>query len=160
MIVELSGYSVIIDDEDYHYIKDYKYTVNESILKLRGLYYFSRSLYCSGKRVTTSLHRDIMGCVNGDTIIVDHINGNTLDCRKQNLRLCNRTENNRNAKIRKDNTSGYKGVCFDKRTSSWRVRISVDRKYIHIGRYKNIEDAYIAYCEASNKYHKEFGRIS
>jgi hypothetical protein len=91
---------------------------------------------------------------------IDHINGNTLDNRKANLRICTRAENNCNIKRRKNNTSGYKGVSFDKRKKKWSAYISKNYKHYFLGYFVTPEEAYIAYCKASKKYHGEYGRIA
>jgi len=155
MKINISGYCVIIDNEDYSRIKELKYFVNKAQIKNSGLYYFSRNIYIDEKRTGTTLHRDIMGCIKGDGKIVDHINGNTLDCRKENLRLCTSVENSRNCKTYK----GVKGVNWRKDTGKWRAMISVNGKEKSLGNYNYIEEAKEAYCEASKKYHGEYGRV-
>jgi len=157
MIWNISGYDVLIDDEDYERLKGFKYNVYRGDEE-RGLYYFSRNLYVDGKRTMTRLHRDVMGCIKGDRKTVDHINGNTLDCRKVNLRICTNTENCRNAKTHKNNTSGVKGVCWSKSSKKWQAHIRVDYIRIHLGLFTNIKDAEKAYADASAKYHGVFGR--
>ena len=72
---------------------------------------------------------------------IDHINGNTLDNRIENLRKVTVTENQYNSKKRKDNTSGIKGVSWYKRDSKWRAQIKVNGKNIHLGTYTDIVEA-------------------
>lgn len=91
---------------------------------------------------------------------VDHISRNTLDNRKSNLRVCLHVDNMKNTIIRKNNKSGFKGVCFDKDRNLWAAEIRYDNKRVHLGRFKRINDAVDAYNEASKKYHGEFGRIN
>lgn len=74
-------------------------------------------------------------------LVVDHINRNKLDNRECNLRLTTQTVNMRNTGMFKTNTSGYKGVFWDKETKSWAVKFVIDRKERRFGRYKNIQDA-------------------
>lgn len=90
--------------------------------------------------------------------IVDHKNGNTLDNKKCNLRICTNKENVRNQKINKRNTTGYKGVSYNKRDKKYAAYIKVDGKKISLGYYLSLEVAHEAYCNASKKYHVEFGR--
>ena len=111
------------------------------------------------KYISLLLHIEIMNPEHIKNIRIDHISGNTLDNRKSNLRRCNRTENNRNRKISKVNTSGYKGVDFCKSNKKYQARIAVDNVRIHLGYFKTPEEAYAAYCEASNKHHGDFGRV-
>jgi hypothetical protein len=92
--------------------------------------------------------------------VVDHINCNTLDNRRENLRLCNQSENIRNARKNFQGKNPYKGVSLYKPTNRWRARIQVNDKTIYLGYYDTPEKAYEAYVAASKKYHGEFGRIS
>jgi hypothetical protein len=100
-----------------------------------------------------------MNCIYGDGIEVDHINGNTLDNRKSNLRLCSHKENGRNRKLNKNNTSGAKGVNWDKHALKWKCEIRINTKKLYLGLFAEIEQAKKAYAEASKKYHGEYGRI-
>ena len=77
------------------------------------------------------MHRVITKCPKGKQ--VDHINGDGLDNRKANLRICTVNENNKNAKMRKDNKSGYKGVSWYPNRHKWRCVIFVNKKQIYLG---------------------------
>lgn len=103
-----------------------------------------------------------MGCISFDGKIVDHIDGNTLNCKKNNLRIVTRYENMMNRKKHKSNKSGYKGVYLDKSCSSkrYRARIQVKNRLIRLGSFDTPEKAYKAYCDASKKYHGEYGRTA
>jgi hypothetical protein len=155
----ISGVEVLLDYEDEKRLSKYNYHRSKSILNQTGRSYFVRFIRINGKEKSTLLHRDVMYCVPGDKKVVDHKNGNTLDCRKENLRICTNQENIRNQKLSRNNTSGYKGVGWDKTNRKWVARIKVNMKLISLGTYKRIEDAANAYAEASKKYHGEFGRI-
>lgn len=87
---------------------------------------------------------------------VDHINGNKLDNRPENLREASVTENNRNVGLRKDNSSGVKGVYWKKENKKWRAQIRVDGKRKHLGYFDDLELAELVAEEARNKYHGEF----
>lgn len=100
------------------------------------------------------MHRIIMDCP--DNYEVDHINHNKMDNRKSNLRVCSHQQNNYNKVISKYNTSGHTGVQWEKRFNRWRSRISVNGKDIHLGLFKEYEDAVKAREEAEIKYYKEF----
>ncbi len=86
-------------------------------------------------------------------LFVDHINRNTLDNRRSNLRLVSRFQNGWNMKLRSDNRSGYKGVHWFKKTKKWCARISVMGKRISLGHYCNLKDAIRVRKCAENKYH-------
>lgn len=158
MILSISGLDVIIDDESLHLLELHSYTLQTREKGSKPRSYFIRSLIHNGRKTTTSLHRDIMKCVNGDGKLVDHINGNTLDNRLENLRLCNINENARNREMNRNSTSGYKGVTFSKHVMKWHAQIRHDGKKLCLGYYDSKESAYEAYREASGKYHGKFGR--
>lgn len=110
---------------------------------------------------TISLHRFIMNPKKD--MEVDHINGNGLDNRRINLRICTRSQNGKNRQLSKSNTSGYHGVTFTrdcKRTKPWLVNIRANGKIKYIGRYKDKKEAAFAYNEAAKKYHGEFATLN
>lgn len=93
-------------------------------------------------------------------MVVDHINGNSLDNRKQNLRLCSRQENNRNSAPRKNSTSKYKGVSWSTCKSKWTVKIRVNGKSKHIGYFSDEKLAAEAYNKAAKQYYGDFAWIN
>lgn len=102
-------------------------------------------------------HRVVMGV--GDFEVnkqVDHINGNTLDNRKQNLRIVTSRQNGLNSSIRKDNTSGVTGVCWDKRKQKWLVRVHENGKDIYLGYFDKFDDAVVARKKGEEKYYGEY----
>jgi hypothetical protein len=149
-IIDIKGYEVLIDNDDLEYILSINWS-SENAAGSNGIYFVCHKL-------KIKLHRQILKAKKGDT--VDHINGNTLDNRKENLRICSTAENSRNSRRGKNNTSGYKGVCWDKENGKWYSSIMVDRKHINLGRYKTKREAYAAYCEAALKLHGEFARLA
>lgn len=138
----------LFDKEDYDLIKRYKWTQKKD-----GLYSYIVS-QDNGK--TIRLHRLIMNCLNDKNLDVDHINHNVLDNRKQNLRKCYHFENIIASKTYSNNTSGRKGVYWDKSRNKWMVMITVNKHTYHLGRYDNFEDAVRVREDAEKKYHKEF----
>ena len=121
-------------------------------------YYAARKGYTTdGKRCTIKMHRVILGLPYGDPRSGDHKNHDTLDNTDGNLRISpDDRGQNRNQRIRHDNTSGYKGVSFCKQTGSWKAAISVDGKRKTLGRYKTAYEAHLAYCYAAFHYYGEF----
>lgn len=91
--------------------------------------------------------------------IADHRNKISLDCRRSNLREADKSDNMHNSGIRRNNTSGYKGVCWNKRARKWKAQIMVNRIHIDLGFHATPEKAHIAYCKAAEKYHGEFARV-
>ena len=156
MEIVLAGLTVLIDEDDLERVSSIRWRVNHKGIEKHNLAYFQGNIHMNGKYTTIRLHRYIMGCATGDGKIVDHINGNTLDNRKQNLRICTVSENSMNKKVRCDSVSGIKGVAF--RHNKWLATIVAEGKPLHLGYFMTKEEAIEAYAEASKKYHKEFGR--
>jgi hypothetical protein len=112
--------------------------------------------YVSDSTNNVLLHRVLMNASKTD--IIDHINGNTLDCRDENLRICNKSQNAMNSKMFSTNTSGIKGVSFDKSKMKWVAYIRVNDRNIYLGGYDIKEDAAKARSEAEQKYFKGYVR--
>lgn len=154
------GLSAIISaiDIDLVYVK-YKWGVQwkKKFPKLRY------PVYVGAQNKSFYLHRLIAERIaerpltSKDT--VDHINGDTLDNRRENLRLVTPSQNTMNRGKPNTNTSGYKGVSKSA-PNTWRAYISFDKKRIHLGSFKTKEDAARAYNQAVPKYHGEFGRLN
>lgn len=119
------GKVALVDDEDYN-----KYSQFNWHLSSTG--YAVRRIRNNGKNKTVRLHRLITKCP--DKMVVDHLNGNKLDCRKNNLRICTQAENSKNRHY-------TKGYCYDKSKNKWMVRY----KNRFFGRYKTEEEARCAY---------------
>lgn len=137
------GEEFYFDLEDYELIKPY-------------CWYLSNRGYVTsgcGKNFKL-LHRLIMNCA--PDMVVDHINHNKLDNRKNNLRVCTQNKNLCNCVISKNNSSGATGVGFDKQRNKWTASITVNYKKIHLGRYDDIEDAIKVRKEAEEKYFGEY----
>jgi hypothetical protein len=92
--------------------------------------------------------------------MVDHINRNTLDNRKSNLRICSHSENRCNTGPNKTNQTGYKGVSYCKRDNKYFAMIKKDGKSFCVGEYKDPKDAAIAYNLAAKNLHGEFAYLN
>lgn len=126
-----------------------------------GYYYARRGLFENAKQTGSSyLHHEILERIIGRTLKgnerCDHIDRNTLNNRRNNLRLATVSQNRMNSKTSKHNTSGRKGVYWHKRISKWEVRINIDKKEKHLGFFNDYEDAVKCRVEAEQKYYGEF----
>lgn len=139
------------DKEDYIKIKDYNWFKND-----QG-YFLARICSKEGEWKTIRLHRVVMD-ENRKEIEVDHIHGkeSRFDNRKNNLRLATHSQNNINKGNQKNNTSGVRGVNFDKNTQKWRARITKNKINYELGYYNTLEDATKARKEAEEKYFGEW----
>ena len=110
-----------------------------------------------GNRLAWLLH---YGKDPSPNFVVDHINGNKLDNRIENLRLATEEENNKNRKKGINNKTGFKGV-YETRSESlpYCARINVNGIDRYLGGFKTKEEAALSYGEASKKYHGEFRRV-
>ena len=89
---------------------------------------------------------------------IDHIDGNRLNNRISNLRPCTMSQNIANSGKRKSNTSGYKGVHWDRQKNRWIAQITRDRRAFFIGYFCDPADAHVAYCAKANEFFGEFAR--
>jgi len=119
-----------------------------------------RSLFVDGK--LQFAHRVIWKMAHGKDPIgyLDHINGDILDNRPENLREASHSQNMFNRKRSLHNTSGVKGICFRKDTGVWRAYISHEGKRLNLGQFNKIEDAEVVLNKAREKLHGKFARVA
>lgn len=151
------GQFSIVDDEDFEELNKQKWHAHRG-RDGNGKFYAIRSYRENGKSKSIKMHRKLMNAPKESEI--DHINGNTLDNRKINLRLCSRNQNGYNKVYYKNNKTGAKGVKFTKDGKSFEVTITINGKNTYIGTYKNLNLAARAYDEAAKKYHGEFAKLN
>lgn len=122
--------------------------------------YVATDMVENGKRRRVLLHRFILNAP--ERKVVDHINGNRLDNRKSNLRLCTQQQNTFNARSTTGNKHGYKGIRFDKRQprKGWIAQITFNRKNIYLGSHYTKEEAALAYNEAARNYFGNFAKLN
>ena len=144
-----------IDGEDFIKVKKYTWWLNYS--KHTDSFYIDSEYKDNKKRVKIKLHRYLVNCPKG--MVVDHIDGNTLNNCRSNLRICKFSENARN---RRDTPSSsiYKGVFLIKRDNVYTAAIRYKNNLIYLGRFKNEINAAKAYNEAALKYFGEFARLN
>lgn len=152
MIALSKGKFAVVDGDDYERASQFKWTYTDP-----GYAY--RNDYSNGQRKRIYLHRFIL-CVKDKTQVVDHINGNKLDNTKSNLRVCSHQENIRNSRKQLNNTSGYKGVSWDKNRGKWISYFSPRKKFNHLGRFNCKHAAARAYNLATSTYYGEFANIN
>lgn len=140
----------LVDDEDYENLNQYKWTFHA-----QG-YAYNQSIL--GNKICVLMHRLITNAQKGQ--FVDHINHNKLDNRRENLRVCSQSQNGGNSIMSKNNTTGYKGVSFDKKSQNYHAYIMLNRKRINLGRFDNAKDAAIAYDIKAKEIWGEFALIN
>lgn len=150
--------TAIVDDDDYEWLMRYKWTANE---KSPGRYYairFGKASEGDLARRNLPMHRQILNAKSGQ--VVDHINGNTLDNRRNNLRLATTSQNNMNRGRQRNNTSGYMGVSWHAPSKKYQCYIKVNRKHIPLGYFHDARMAAITYDLAAKQYRGEFAKTN
>lgn len=145
-----NGLLALVDAGDYDLVKGYGWSAIRP--RKGGVWYATATIIENGKKRKLRLHRLIMNPGEGEQ--VDHINGDGLDNRRANLRLCTSSENNMN-RGKKD---GYKGVSYYKDRKKWRARIGINGEKRHLGWYATAEEAALAYNKAAGELFGEFAR--
>jgi hypothetical protein len=140
----------IVDDDDFEQINAFKWYFH------RGRAIRSPAKINGKRKGFIWMHREIMKATEGQ--IIDHINNDALDNRKENLRFCTRSENQWNQKLSKRNTSGYKNIYWYKAKKVWRLHFTKFGKLHCFGYFKNIEDAIVARDEYAIKFHNGFNK--
>lgn len=143
----------LVDNDDYEYLNQRKW----SITKLGYV-----QAWDNEKKRSVHMQRLLITPGTGEQ--VDHINGDKLDNRRCNLRIADRSQNKANSNAYKNNTSGYKGVFFEKdprvKTKKWRAALRINTKLVSLGRYLTKIEAAIAYNMAAKKYFGEFAKLN
>lgn len=143
------GLFAMIDEPDYEMVSQYKWRpcfTNGKFYARRG----GNGAY---------MHRLIAS--PGRSQVVDHINHNGLDNRRDNLRVCTGSENQRNrSQLQVNNKSGFIGVYFDQKAERWRAKISVHGDSVYLGTFDNPIDAAMARDEAAKMQYGEFATLN
>jgi hypothetical protein len=152
------GLVAFIDEEDVEAISKHIWHAEGKKGRVK-FYARSGSPRATGSRVGHVMHQFVLGGrrVGFD---IDHINGNGLDNRKQNLRFCASVDNMRNKWVSSRNTSGIPGVNWRARDCKWRAYITIDKRQVYLGQFANKHDAVIARSLAAAKYFGEFARVT
>jgi hypothetical protein len=146
------GYEAIIDAADVPLVEGHNWYAG---LRKTSIYAVANKKI-GIKFTVVYLHRILMFGLG--SFEVDHKDGDGLNNMRCNLREATKSQNMHNMRIKKTNTSGFKGVDFYRRNEKWRSRINFDGNRINLGYFASPEEAHAAYCVASRKLHGEFGR--
>jgi hypothetical protein len=139
-----TAHIVSVDDDDWEEVSKHTWCVRIHDGYLKGV---KTNVYRNGKWTSLLLHQLLMGPVPPEYDTIDHIDRNTLNNCRTNIRFATFREQTINQGMRRNNTSGVKGVCWDKTHNKWRAVI--DRK--HVGLYETFEEACEARAQAENE---------
>jgi hypothetical protein len=143
-------YFTLVDEADFNRLSKWKWCIDRC-----GQAIYAARRQSDGTKIR--MHREIIRPEPGS--LVDHINGNQLDNRRSNLRLCTHSENLRNTKAR-IGSSRFKGVSWYKQRKRWSARIVVDGQRVGLGYYADELAAAMAYDAAAVAYFGEFARLN
>jgi hypothetical protein len=148
------GKETCIDLADWPEVQKYRWHAHKQAGKF---YVWSDLPRVNGKKSVIRLHRII---TQSDKADIDHKDGDGLNNRRYNLRPGTHAQNMMNGGIRSNNTSGFKGVSWDRVRCKWGVRIKADGRYRNIGRFTSIIDAAKAYNAAAVAFFGEFANLN
>jgi hypothetical protein len=156
-IVLTKGLIALVDDHNFAWLNECKWYA----VKRSNIYYAERCEWDgkNQKKIHIKMHRIIMN-VSDENILVDHIDCDGLNNCESNLRICLKGDNQHNSRIRKHNTSGYKGVFWHKRAKKWMARIVYEWDSYYLGLFDSEIEAAIAYNEAAVIFHGEFANLN
>jgi hypothetical protein len=146
------GYVALVDEDDYEWLSQWCWYYS------RGYAVRSRYFPETQKCNTVRMHRLILSAPKG--VEVDHINTNTWDNRRANLRLVDRVKNVWNQSPTRGGTSKYKGVYWNKDRKKWHVQMVCLGERIHVGFFKDEIEAALAYDEKAVQYFGEFAWLN
>jgi hypothetical protein len=158
IILELTrGYRTTIDANMYNLIRPHRWHVMTSNNKQYAIHTKRINKDVNhGKNKCIMMHRLIMGVKEYNGTVIDHIDGDGLNNRKSNLRVCTHSENHMNQKVRINSFTGLKGVFYDKRRNYYYSSIIVNSKCIYLGSFESPDMAKKAYDNAAIKHFGEF----
>lgn len=151
------GMVALVDDEDYIFLAQWKWAYKDKGHRNTGYAVRGKSMP-NGRYKVFAMHRVIMDALI--THEIDHINGNGLDNRKENLRIATKAQNQMHKQLQRNNTSGYKGVYYSEKKGKWRSAIGYNNKGYKLGWYKTKEAAAEAYNRAAVKHHGAFAILN
>src|SRR5690606_24656343 len=134
-----------VDNEDFDRVKNINWSLSKG--------------YAYGAEKPRLMHRYILN--PPEDMEVDHVNGDTLDNRRNNIRVCTSNDNKRNRRTKANRKhSPYKGVYFRSGNNKWEAYIGVDKKKVYLGSFDSDTSAAMAYNRGAKKFHGDFAKLN
>jgi hypothetical protein len=150
------GKYTLVSTIDFEYLNQWKWYAR----KQRSTWYAVRDIWIPVHKILY-MHRLIHNRLYFNTQMqTDHKDQNGLNNQRNNLRVATNTENNRNKKKQRNNTSGYKGVYWSNQGHKWFVQICVNKRLIYLGYFTEKLEAAKVYNKAAKKYFGEFAYLN
>lgn len=149
------GFIAKVSDEDYEYLNQWTWSVDNH--KASNTYYAMRISQSNNIKKIVWMHRVIakrMGLIWNKFLEIDHKNRCGIDNFRENLHIVSHSSNIHNRNIQCNNTSGYKGVSFNKTHNYWRASIGDAGEIVFLGNFKTFEEAKVARILAEEKFAK------
>ena len=146
----------LVDAEDFDWLDQWRWTAHFNKDSLLTYAVRLEPNEETGKRTRINMHREVIHAPKG--VMTDHINLNTLDNRRSNLRLATPSDNAHNTRLPRNNTTGYRGVS--KHSNNYVAHINKDNKYHYLGYFSDPKEAAFAYNKAAIELHGEFASLN
>ncbi|OMQ49927.1 HNH endonuclease [Burkholderia pseudomallei] len=142
------GRFALVSDEDFECLSRYRWLTDS-----RG--YAFRFDRAGGQIRKIAMHRMVLSLDDPD-VLTDHVDGDKLNNQRTNLRACTKAQNNANKGRQRNNTTGFKGVCWSPRLRKWYSVIRTGQARRYLGSFEHPDEAHEVYCLAADLIHGEF----
>jgi hypothetical protein len=150
------GYIAVIDAADVPLVEGRNWCADRRIKQV----YATGTILQGGRYRSVRLHRFLLGLGGDQTVMVDHRDGDGLNNRRANLRVCTNSENGMNRGAQQNSASGIKGVWWDSKRGKWIAEVHVAGVRKFCSSFETLEAASSAYAEAAAQFHGQFARAS
>lgn len=141
------GKVAIVDAADYEWLSQWNWLAHYT----RGGWYAKRA---------APMHEEVLRLHGGIVGMADHVDGDSLNNRSGNLRLCTQAQNNYNRKKHGDSSSTFKGVTWNKPAKKWLAHIQIKGKKMHLGMFNDARVAALTYDAAAIELHGRFAKLN
>jgi hypothetical protein len=148
------GKYALVDPSRFHELTGYDWCAKKNATTYMAVRFTPQGSY----NIPVYMHRQILNTQKGQ--IVDHIDRNGLNNTIENLRFATKSQNGCNKQGRRNTSSKYKGIAWNRHTQRWIATIYFDGKRMHLGYFDSENDAAKAYDTAAKKYHREFAYLN